>query len=62
MTMIKVHLVKSSEVSSEMFTQVVDLLQAIPGPIVFTCKKDSILNIDKEEKAIKTINEKKDFE
>ena len=29
--MIKVHLVKSSEVSTETFTKVIDLLQAIPG-------------------------------
>lgn len=60
--MIKVHLVKSSEVSPELFTQVIDLLQAIPGPMSFTCNLESVVNIDEDERFIKTIETKKNFE
>ena len=31
----KVHLLKSSEVSTDLFTKVVDFLKSIPGPIEF---------------------------
>ena len=60
--MIKVHLVKSSEVSPELFTQVIDLLQAIPGPMSFCCNHEDVVDIDKDERLVKTVKRKEDFE
>lgn len=60
--MIKIHLVKSAEVDEELFTKVIDLLQANPGPITFLCNQDSIVNIDLDERFRKTIKRKEDFE
>lgn len=60
--MIKVHLVKSSEVSPELFTQVVDLLQAIPGPMQYCCNYNDVVDIDMDERFVKTIQTQKDFE
>ena len=60
--MIKVHLVKSSEVSSELFTQVIDLLQAIPGPMSFCCNHEDVVDINMDERFIKTVQTKEDFE
>ena len=60
--MIKVHLVKSSEVNTETFTKVIDLLQAIPGPMTFCCNQADVVNIDVDERFVKTIERKEDFE
>ena len=60
--MIKVHLVKSSEVSLELFTQVIDLLQAIPGPMSFCCNHEDVVDINMDERFIKTVQTKEDFE
>ena len=65
----KIHLIKDGDVSNETFTEVIDLLNALDGPIVFLCDNDNlidfseddfvenvILNQDKFEKGIKNNN------
>ncbi len=58
----KIHLIKSSNTDSEMFTKVVDLLKSIPGPLQFECDAKSIINFDVEELYTKTIPDIKEFE
>ena len=45
----KVHIIRSPELSAEVFTKTVELLDAIQGSISFSFNKDSILNFDKDE-------------
>ena len=58
----KIHLVKSKEVDIALFTNVVTLLQAIPGPLEFLYKKNAVLNFDEDEFYSNTIHNKKQFE
>lgn len=45
----KIHLIKSSSVDQELFTQVFDQLQAVPGPIQFSCDLDSLIDFNEDE-------------
>jgi len=45
----KAHLIKSREVSSDLFTKVVDLLQAVRGQIQFSYDESSVINFDNDE-------------
>lgn len=56
-----VHLVRSAEVDKELFTRIVDLLQAIPGPIRVNCVKDSLINFDKDEAERQVIADEDDW-
>jgi hypothetical protein len=47
--MIRIHLIKSEEVNEELFTNVINLLSAVPGAISFSCDPDSIINFDTDE-------------
>lgn len=58
----KVHIIKSKELSPELFTKTVELLEAIQGSISFSFNKDSVLNFDQEEIQEHTFIEAKDFE
>jgi hypothetical protein len=58
----KVHLVKSKELNSNLFTKVVDLLQAITGQIEFCCNKESVVDIDQEDLFIDIVPNQKKFE
>jgi len=51
----KAHLIRSSEVDQELFTKVINLLTAVPGPILFSYDPDSIINFDEDELYIKEI-------
>jgi hypothetical protein len=44
-----IHLIKSVELSAEVFTAVYDLLTAVDGTIAFKCDPTSIINFDQEE-------------
>jgi len=44
-----IHLIKSSEVSADVFTSVYDLLTATDGTLQFKCDQKSIINFDEEE-------------
>jgi hypothetical protein len=60
--MIKIHLIKSGEVSAELFTRVVSLLTAIPGQLVFYGDPEAIKEFNEEEIFIKTIPDRPYFE
>jgi len=57
----KVHLIKSAEVKKELFTQVVDLLQAVPGPIEINCDPDSLVDFSEDELTKKIFRDEDDF-
>lgn len=58
----KVHLIKSAEVEKDLFTQVVDLLRAVPGPIEFNCDPDLLVDFYEDELTRHFIPDAKDFE
>lgn len=58
----KVHLIKSAEVDTTLFTKVVDFLQSIPGTIEFSFDKDAIIDFDEDELYVKRIEDKYEFE
>jgi hypothetical protein len=45
----RTHLIRSNEMDRELFTKVVDLLRAIPGPLTFECDPDSMVDFDRDE-------------
>lgn len=45
----KVHLIKDGDVSLETFSEVIDLLQAIKGPIEFKYDNESVIDFDQDE-------------
>ena len=45
----KVHLIKDSEVGKEVFSEVVDLLQAIDGPIEFFYDAKNTINFTEDD-------------
>lgn len=57
----KAHLIKSNEVSTELFTKVVGLLQAEAGIIEFSYDSDSIIDFNEEELYVKEIKTEKKF-
>ncbi|HLO80927.1 MAG TPA: hypothetical protein VK166_08215 [Chitinophagaceae bacterium] len=58
----KVHLIKSREVDPELFTQVVDLLGAVPGPLRFHYSKTHIVDFGQDEVFNKRIPSRRSFE
>ncbi len=57
-----VHLVKSAEVDATLFTEVVDFLQSIPGPISFIYDGTSVTDIEDDEKFMVEIGNSHEFE
>ncbi len=57
-----VHLIKSPEVAPELFTQVVNLLQTINGPLKFKYEADSVVDLDKDELSLKQTADSAAFE
>ncbi len=45
----RVHLIKDSDVGKEIFSEVVDLLKAIPGPIEFCYDSHNVINFDVDD-------------
>ena len=58
----KVHLIKDGDVSSETFTEVFDLLNAIEGPIQFNCDVHSLINFTEDDIVENVILDQKKFE
>jgi len=58
----KIHLIRSSEVDQELFTKVVNLLEAVPGPIQFGYDAAAVINFNKDELFNNIIPDKDDFE
>src|ERR1700686_5347265 len=58
----KAHLIKSAEVDRELFTQVVSLLQADPGPIQFSYDPHSVIDFEKDELYTEEIPDREFFE
>ena len=58
----KVHLIKDGDVGSETFSEVIDLLQAISGPIEFTCDNRNFINFEEDELLEKKVSDVKSFE
>lgn len=56
------HLIKSAEVDSELFTEIVNLLQAVPGPIQFSYNADAVIDFDRDELFDNVIPDLKKFE
>ena len=57
----KAHLIKSKELDKEMFTRVVTLLEAVPGPIKFAYAEDAVIDFEADELYEKTILDEKEF-
>ena len=45
----KLHLIKDTGVSAQVFTEVLDLLTAVPGPIQFSCDQNALINFEEED-------------
>jgi hypothetical protein len=58
----KVHLIKSKEVDAELFTRVVDLLGAVPGPLSFHYPKNHVVDFEQDELFTKVIPSRRKFE
>jgi uncharacterized membrane protein len=58
----KVHLIKDSEVGKEVFSEVVDLLQAIDGPIEFFYDTKNTINFTEDDVVESQVLEQKSFE
>jgi hypothetical protein len=58
----KVHLIKDSEVGIETFSEVVDLLKAVPGPIEFYFDSYNVINFDIDDYVEKKVLNETVFE
>jgi len=58
----KVHLIRSAEVDQELFTKVINLLEAVPGPIQFGYDAAAVINFNEEELFNNIIPDIDDFE
>lgn len=58
----KIHLIKSAELDKELFTEVINLLQAEPGPIQFSYDTTAVINFKEDELFEKVIHKLSDFE
>ena len=58
----RVHLIKDSDVGKETFSEVVDLLKAIPGPIEFCYDSHNIINFDVDDYVENKVLDQKVFE
>ena len=45
----KIHLIKDGDVSNETFTEVIDLLNALDGPIQFICDNDNLIDFSEDD-------------
>lgn len=59
---VKVHLIKSSEVKQELFAEVVNLLKAVPGAIFFDCDSDAMVDLEKQEVYFHEVKDAEEFE
>jgi hypothetical protein len=57
----KVNLIKDNNLSKETFTDVFDILDAIPGPIKFGCNNDSLIDFNEDDYFENTIENLSDF-
>jgi hypothetical protein len=57
----EINLIKSNGLSKEVFTQVMDLLQAIEGPLQFKCDPLSVINFADDELDVRRFNNSDDF-
>ncbi len=57
----KVHLIKDSGVSAEVFTEVLDLLNAVPGPLQFPCDSATLVDFNKEDIYDRVFDNEEDF-
>ena len=57
----KIHLIKSKYLDNELYTSVITLLQAIPGPINFSFENNSIIDFEKEELFGNIVENETDF-
>ena len=57
----EINLIKSSGLSKEVFTQVMDLLQSIDGPLQFTCDPASVTDFSDDEIEIRRFDHPEDF-
>jgi hypothetical protein len=58
----RIHLVKSAEVNTELFTAIVDLVQSFSGPITFLYNTRDIINFEEDEIINNTIRNRENFE
>jgi hypothetical protein len=58
----RIHLVKSAEVNTELFTAIVDLVQSFSGPITFLYNTSDIINFEEDEIINNTIRNRENFE
>ncbi len=58
----RINLLKSKELSIEIFSQVVDILSSIPGPYQFECDRDSVIDFNKDETYIRHVADRVYFE
>jgi len=58
----RAHLIRSAEVDPFKFTQIIEILQSVPGPIEFVTQNDMLISIDSDEKRLKTITTPAQFE
>ena len=57
----EINLIKSSGLSKEVFTQVMDLLQSIDGPLQFTCDPASVTDFSDDEIETRRFDHPEDF-
>jgi len=57
----KIHLIKSPEVAKELFTEVVKLLQAVPGAFSFSANDEFLIDFNQDELEIHIFKNEKDF-
>jgi len=58
----KAHLIRSSEVDHELFTKVINLLEAVSGPIQFLYDAEAVIDFDEDELFMYQIRDKGHFE
>ena len=58
----KIHLIKDGDVSNETFTEVIDLLNALDGPIQFICDNDNLIDFSEDDYVENVILDQEKFE
>ena len=58
----KIHLIRSRELDHELFTQVLDILRGVPGPLSFLCEKSDVIDFNKDETSSEWIPSREHFE
>jgi hypothetical protein len=57
----KIHLIKSPEVAKELFTEVVKLLQAVPGAFSFSANDEFLIDFNQDELENHIFKDEKEF-